>query len=55
MTTVIKILPVVLCLMFLSSCAKVGSERWCDNLKEKPKVEWSVEDASNFAKHCVKF
>lgn len=39
----------------LSSCAKVGSERWCESMKETPKTEWSMDDAANFAKHCVKF
>ena len=55
MTTVWKTLSVILCVVFLASCAKVGSERWCNNMKEKPKVEWSIEDATNFTKHCVKF
>ena len=38
----------------LSACAhEVGSERWCNNLKEKPKGDWSMNEAGNFAKHCV--
>ncbi len=46
---------ITLAALSLSSCAKVGSERWCENMKDKPTVEWSIEDATNFAKHCVKF
>lgn len=38
----------------LSACApEIGSERWCNNLKEKPKGDWSMNEAGNFAKHCV--
>lgn len=38
----------------LSACApEIGSERWCNNLKEKPKSDWSMNEATNFAKHCV--
>ena len=38
----------------LSACApEIGSERWCNNLKEKPKGDWSANEAGNFAKHCI--
>jgi len=40
--------------LFFSACApEVGSERWCNNLKEKPKGDWSMNEAANFTKHCV--
>lgn len=55
MKKLIEILPLVLVMAFLSSCAKVGSEAWCENMKEKPKGEWSIDDATNFTKHCIKF
>ncbi len=39
---------------FLSACApEVGSDKWCNNLKEKPKGDWSVNEATDFAKHCI--
>ncbi len=45
------------CIFILSSivgCSpEVGSEAWCKALKEKPKAEWSANDAKDFAKHCV--
>ncbi len=37
----------------LTGCTKVGSDAWCENMKEKPKGDWSANEASDFAKHCV--
>jgi len=38
----------------LGACApEVGSEKWCANLKAKPKGDWSTNDAKDFAKHCI--
>ena len=38
----------------LAACApKVGSERWCEAMQDKPKGDWSSNDAAAFAKHCV--
>ncbi|WP_371375408.1 DUF3012 domain-containing protein [Thalassotalea aquiviva] len=39
---------------FLIGCApEVGSKEWCEQLKEKPKGEWTAEEAKDFAKHCI--
>jgi hypothetical protein len=37
----------------LAACAPVGSARWCANMKAKPKGDWTVNEAADFAKHCV--
>ncbi|MHC4447656.1 MAG: DUF3012 domain-containing protein [Planctomycetota bacterium] len=38
----------------LVACSpEVGSEAWCEELKEKPKGDWSANEAADFAKHCV--
>ena len=38
----------------LSACSpEVGSEEWCKDMKEKPKGDWSANEAADFAKHCV--
>jgi len=38
----------------LAACtAEPGSERWCEQKKEQPKSEWSMEDAKTFAAHCL--
>ena len=46
------LLPLVV-VVVCSGCAKVGSERWCANLAEKPKGDWSMNEASDYAKHCL--
>lgn len=39
--------------MTLTACTEVGSEAWCEDLKEKPKGDWSANEAADFAKHCI--
>lgn len=47
-------LLLVALLVFLNACsAEVGSDSWCADMKEKPKADWSSNDAGSFAKHCV--
>lgn len=37
-----------------AACApEVGSERWCNAMKEKPKGDWSANEVADFAKHCL--
>jgi len=38
----------------LSACApEVGSDKWCAKMKEKPKKDWTAQEAGDYAKHCV--
>jgi len=38
----------------LSACApEVGSDAWCTDMKQKDKAEWTANQATDFAKHCV--
>jgi len=38
----------------LTACAaEVGSEAWCEDMAEKPKGDWSVNEAAEYAKSCV--
>ena len=47
-------LVVVVASLALAACApKVGSERWCEAMDDKPKGDWSVNDAATYTKHCV--
>ena len=40
--------------VFAAACSpEVGSEEWCADKKEKPKGDWSANEAADFAKHCV--
>ena len=35
------------------SCAKVGSDAWCADMDEKPKGDWTANEAGDYAKYCV--
>lgn len=49
-----KILFLSLLLAQLIACsAEVGSDKWCENLKDKSKGEWTANEAKDFAKHCL--
>ena len=32
---------------------EVGSKEWCKKMKEQPKGDWTLNEARDFAKHCV--
>lgn len=53
----IKFLKVFLLLSLiftLPACSpEVGSEAWCEDMVEKPKRDWTVNEAAEFAKSCV--
>ena len=39
---------------FLVGCsAEIGSDAWCADMKEKPKGEFTANDAKEFAKNCL--
>ncbi len=38
----------------LTACAPdVGSEKWCAQLDAKVKGEWTINEAKDYAKHCL--
>jgi len=48
--------PIVaaLAVTLLAACApEVGSPKWCEKMKQLPKGEWSMNDARDFASHCI--
>jgi len=37
-----------------SACSpEVGSKEWCEELKAKPKGDWSANEVMDFTKHCI--
>lgn len=41
-------------LVALSACEpELGSERWCEAMRDTPRGDWSANDALEFARHCV--
>lgn len=44
----------IFALFALSGCSpKVGSKKWCEQLAEKPKGDWTANEAKDYAKHCL--
>jgi hypothetical protein len=56
-TKLTKTLSVLMAGVFaisLSGCApEVGSDKWCKQMSEKDKGDWSANEAADYAKHCV--
>ncbi|QDP01172.1 DUF3012 domain-containing protein [Thalassotalea sp. PS06] len=49
-----KILLAMVAGLFIVGCQpKVGSDEWCAKMKEKPKADWSANEAADYAEHCV--
>lgn len=49
-----KLLILTATLMLLTACSpEVGSQAWCDKLKDKPKGDWTANEATDYAKHCL--
>jgi hypothetical protein len=39
---------------WLSGCSpEVGSDEWCAEMKEKPKQDWTAQEASDYTKYCI--
>jgi hypothetical protein len=57
MTITLRILTSLLVLasaLTLSACApEVGSPEWCKSIEEKPKGDLTMNEAKDYAKHCV--
>jgi hypothetical protein len=40
--------------VWLAACTpEVGSERWCEVMREKPRGDWTANEALEFARSCV--
>ena len=40
--------------LLLAACAaEPGSEKWCAEMKETPKSQWSTSDAATYARNCL--
>ena len=49
----IRVISYVAIVMLLSGCTRIGSDAWCDQIKEQPKGGWTVEETTQFTKYCV--
>ncbi|MBE9534262.1 MAG: DUF3012 domain-containing protein [Proteobacteria bacterium] len=32
---------------------EVGSDAWCEDMKEKPKKDWTASELKDYTKHCI--
>ncbi len=54
MTKIIRLIAIVITLFLISACApEVGSEKWCTQMKEKSKGDWTANEMADFTKHCI--
>ncbi len=38
----------------IAGCSpEVGSKEWCQDMKEKPKGDWTANEVAEFAKSCI--
>ncbi|MDT8311156.1 MAG: DUF3012 domain-containing protein [Methylophaga sp.] len=41
-------------MLFASGCSpEVGTAEWCAMMKEKPKGDWTANEAGDYAQHCL--
>ncbi|OOZ41947.1 hypothetical protein BOW53_01905 [Solemya pervernicosa gill symbiont] len=55
MTKIIRNISALAALLFIiTACSpEVGSDAWCKQMKEKPKGEWSANEAGEYTKNCI--
>lgn len=44
---------IAVCWLFSACSPGVGSDKWCENLKKKPKGDWTANEAKEYARNCV--
>jgi hypothetical protein len=53
-STIVKLLPVISLVNLLSACTpEVGSPEWCKSIEGKAKGDLTMNEAKDYAKHCV--
>ncbi len=53
-TTIATCCSAVLALLLIAACApEVGSDKWCEAMKEKSSGDWTVNEAADFARFCI--
>lgn len=54
MRTMLTTLSLLLFAALMGACApEAGSQKWCEKMEEKPKGDWTANEAKDFAKYCV--
>ena len=49
-----KMLILAISLVVMCACSpEVGSQRWCKQMKEKPKGEWTANETVEYGRSCI--
>jgi hypothetical protein len=52
--TTLPLLTTITLLLTLTACApEVGSDSWCEDMADKAKGDWTVNEATEFATNCI--
>ncbi|HEX9877700.1 MAG TPA: DUF3012 domain-containing protein [Gammaproteobacteria bacterium] len=44
----------MLVLLSAAACVpEIGSEAWCERMQEQARGDWTVNEAADYARHCV--
>lgn len=45
---------VFLAVGFITACGpKIGTAKWCEKMEDKPSGEWTMNEAKDYATHCL--
>ncbi len=47
------VMLVALSAWFVACAPEVGSERWCEQMRDMPRRDWTANEAHEFARSCV--
>ena len=54
MKNIINQLAILICVFIVVGCAPgIGTVAWCEKMDEKPKGDWSANEAKEYAKNCI--
>jgi hypothetical protein len=54
MKLIFSSLLILLATVVSTGCSpEVGSEEWCEEMKAKPKGDWTANELGDFTRHCV--
>ncbi len=47
------VMIVILCGLINACSPEIGSEEWCQSLKDKDAGDWTAREAKDYARHCI--
>jgi hypothetical protein len=53
MRTVVLLSFLATLALFIGCSPTIGSKEWCQDMREKPKGDWTANEAADFAKYCI--